>query len=114
MQIEESFRDLKSHRFGWAFCSAKSKDPKRIEVLLVIAALASIALSLVGAAAEQGKIERQFQANTVRKRRVLSLVTLGERVVRTAVDLATYELRAALAAIDAALRAANPFQGRTI
>jgi hypothetical protein len=114
MQIEESFRDLKSHRFGWAFCSAKSKDPKRIEVLLVIAALASIALSLVGAAAEHRKIERQFQANTVRTRRVLSLVTLGERVVRTAVDLATYELRAALAAIDAALQAANPLQGRII
>jgi hypothetical protein len=79
--------------------------------VLLIAALASIALSLVGAAAEQRKLERQFQANTVRTRRILSLVTLGERVVRTAVDLADQELRAALAAVDAALQAANPFNG---
>jgi len=79
--------------------------------VLLIAALASIALSLVGAAAEQRKLERQFQANTVRTRRILSLVTLGELVVRTAVDLADQELRAALAAVDAALQAANPFNG---
>lgn len=110
MQIEESFRDLKSHRFGWAFCSARSKDPKRLEMLLVIAALATLALSLVGAAAEHRKLERQFQANTIRDRRVLSLIALGRRVLRTGIDIATHELRAALAAVNTAIQLANPFQ----
>lgn len=108
MQIEESFRDLKSHRFGWEFCSARSKSPKRLEMLLMIASLASIVLSIVGAAAEQRKLERQFQANTIRKRRVLSLITLGRRVVRTGIDIAAHELYAALAAVQTALQSANP------
>lgn len=114
MQIEESFRDLKSHRFGWAFCSARSKKPNRIQLLLMIAALASIALSMVGAAAEQRKLERQFQANTIRKRRVLSLITLGRRVIRTGLEIAVHELRAALAVVRAALESANPLQGMQI
>ncbi len=108
MQIEESFRDLKSHRFGWAFCSARSKDPKRLEVLLIIASLASLALSLIGAAAEHRKLERQFQANTTRGRRVLSLITLGRRVVRTGIHIAAHELNAALNAVQNALQFANP------
>ncbi len=114
MQVEESFRDLKSHRFGWALCSARSKKPNRIQVLLMIATLASIALSMVGAAAEQRKLERQFQANTVRKRRVLSLITLGRCVIRTCVDIAVHELRAALAAVRTALQSANPLHGLPI
>jgi Transposase DDE domain len=114
MQVEESFRDLKSHRFGWAFCSARSKNPKRIEVLLMIATLASIALSMVGAAAEHRKLERQFQANTVRKRRVLSLITLGRRIIRTGVEIPAHDLRAAFAAVQAALQSANPVYGLLI
>lgn len=110
MQIEESFRDLKSYRFGWAFCSAKTTDPRRTEVLLMIATLASLALSLVGAAAERCQLQRQFQANTLRKRRVLSLVTLGGRILRTCVQISTHELRAALAAVQSTLEAANPLQ----
>ena len=110
MQIEESFRDLKSHRFGWAFCSARSKDPKRLEVLLVIASLASLAVSLVGAAAEQRNLERQFQANTIRVRRVLSLIALGRRVVRTGIHISAHELNAGLAAIQAAIQFANPLR----
>ena len=108
MQVEESFRDLKSHRFGWAFSDARSKHPHRIEVLLMTATLASIALSIVGAAAERRHLQRQFQANTVRSRRVLSLLSLGQRIIRTGVHIAARELWAALAAIQPAIQAANP------
>lgn len=108
MQVEESFRDLKSHRFGFDFSSARSRNPRRLEVLLMIATLASIALSVVGAAAEKCRLHRQFQANTVRSRRVLSLLTLGKRILKNGIELSSQQLSAALAAVQATLAAANP------
>lgn len=104
MQIEESFRDLKSHRFGWDFSSARSKQHNRLETLLMIATLATIAVLMIGTAAEDRKLERQFQANTVRKRRVLSLFSLGRRVVNAGIELTTHELCNALANIALSLR----------
>jgi GAF domain-containing protein len=37
----------------------------------------------VGIAAEHAQLERRYQANTERRRRVLSLVTLGRRILAT-------------------------------
>jgi hypothetical protein len=82
MQTEETFRDLKSHRFGWSFDESRTTQPKRIETLLLIASVAAIALLLAGIAAEQMKLHWKMQANTVRNRRVLSLLTLGRRVIQ--------------------------------
>lgn len=86
MQIEETFRDLKSHRFGWSFDASRCSDPRRIEVLLLIAALAAIAITLLGIAAETLDIGRRLQANTVRKRRVFSTFFLGNLLVRRDTD----------------------------
>ena len=41
MQIEETIRDLKSHRFGFALRYARTKRAERLEALLLVAALAS-------------------------------------------------------------------------
>lgn len=51
-------------------------------MLLLIAALATVCLWWVGLIAEQSNWHRQFQANTVRDRRVLSVAYLGREVVR--------------------------------
>lgn len=48
MQIEQSFRDLKSHRFGCAFEDTLTRRPERLEMLLLIHALASLAAWLEG------------------------------------------------------------------
>jgi hypothetical protein len=48
MQIEQSFRDLKSHRYGCAFEDTLTREPKRLELLLLIHALASLAAWLEG------------------------------------------------------------------
>ena len=58
MQIEQSFRDLKCHRFGCAFAHSLTRDPKRIAILLLIHALATFAawlaaLSITAAARVQ-------------------------------------------------------------
>lgn len=51
IQIEQSFRDLKSHRYGYAFEDTLTRTPKRLEMLLLIHALASLAAWLAGLAA---------------------------------------------------------------
>lgn len=83
MQIELTFRDLKSHRFGWGFEDAGCRSTKRVAVQLMLVAVASLVVMLVGIAAEAKGLQKQFQANTIRKRRVLSLVALGRAVINT-------------------------------
>jgi hypothetical protein len=51
MQIEQSFRDLKSHRFGCAFEDTLTRTSPRLEMLLLIHALAALAAWLAGLAA---------------------------------------------------------------
>jgi hypothetical protein len=77
MQIEETFRDAKNPRLGWALEHANSRSAERLEALLLIATLALVATILAGAAVEERGLARQVQANTIRSRRVLSLVRLG-------------------------------------
>lgn len=48
MQIEQAFRDLKSHRYGCAFEDTLTRDPRRLELLLLIHALATLAAWLEG------------------------------------------------------------------
>lgn len=82
MQIEEGFRDLKSSKYGFGFEKALTKKIARIEVLLLIASLASFIAWLVGWTLEKNKLQYQFQSNTVKNRRVLSLFFLGCRAIR--------------------------------
>jgi len=100
MQIELTFRDLKSRRFGWGLELARCRSPNRVAVQFLLAALASLVVMLFGIAAEAASLQRQFQANTTRKRRVLSLVRLGRGVLRlfdTAAGLALPNLNEHLA-----------------
>jgi hypothetical protein len=80
-QIEQSFRDEKSVRWGWALRHSMSRSAPRIAVLLLIATLAKIACELVGIAGEAKGLHRAFQANTVRSRRVLSIFQLGRAIL---------------------------------
>jgi Transposase DDE domain len=82
MEIEEGFRDLKSSQFGFSFEHAYSIKIRRIQVLLMIAMLAAYILFFIGWIAEKNKWHYKFQANTDKKKRVLSLFYLGCRVVK--------------------------------
>lgn len=95
MQVEESFRDSKSHRLGWSLSSSRS-SPERVAVLLFVAAIATVIVHAVGLAAEKIHLERGFQANTTRRRRVLSLFFLGSRVLQTDTPLPAAGIHAAL------------------
>lgn len=50
MQIEEAFRDLKSHRYGAAFEDSLTRTSERLTVLLLLHALATFAAWLMGLA----------------------------------------------------------------
>lgn len=82
MQIEEGIRDLKSSRYGFSFENAYSYKRKRIEILLLIAMLASYIAWLTGWIGERQKIQYQFQSNSIKTRRVLSLFFLGCRIIK--------------------------------
>jgi hypothetical protein len=63
MQIEEAFRDLKSHRYGAGFEDSLTRKPERLMVLLMLHALATLAAWLMGLAAsghtQQDPLARQ-------------------------------------------------------
>lgn len=81
MQIEEAFRDLKSHRFGFGFRDCMTRIRYRLENLLLLAALATFAAWLVGKVVEMKGLHRRYQANTIRDRSVLSTFYLGLEVI---------------------------------
>lgn len=81
MKIEETFRDAKNHRFGWSLRHVRSGCAGRLTLLLLLAALAIAAVTLLGFEAERRCVHRRYQANTV-KRRVLSFFVLGLAVLR--------------------------------
>jgi hypothetical protein len=81
MQIEETFRDTKSHRFGIALSHARTRSTSRADMLVLLAAYAHVLYMLLGLAAEEAGLQRRFQANTVSNRRVLSLALLGRLVL---------------------------------
>lgn len=82
MQIEQNFRDEKSGRYGFGLREGRNNSAERLEVLALIATLASIVMWLSGYGLENRGIHLKYQANTIRHRRVISLLTLAENVLR--------------------------------
>lgn len=109
MQIEECFRDLKTHRFGWSLDQVRSRTLARIEVLLLLAALALVVMHYIGLAAERAGIRFHYQANTIRKRRTLSTFFLARLLMRDRhlVRLTSLDLRHAIATFEATLLEAS-------
>jgi hypothetical protein len=81
MQIEQSFRDTKSARFGIGLEQARTLSVRRFEALLLVAALALFVLYLIGLAAQQRQQHRHLQANTIRRRRVYSIIFLARQII---------------------------------
>ena len=82
MQIEETFRDLKSPVYGLGLRQSRTRCPKRFDIILLIALMLQLMFWLAGIHAQQQGWDRHFQANTVRNRNVLSTVRLGMEVLR--------------------------------
>ena len=81
MQIEEGFRDVKSHRFGLSLNYHRTESVERLQMLLLVATLALMVLWLMGMAVILLEEHYQFQANSVRHKKVLSIIFIGLQVV---------------------------------
>lgn len=82
MQIELSFRDLKSHRYGQGFEDSLTRAGKRIEILLLVNALAAFACWLAGMASEATGMAR-WLLPIYTTRRLYSVLRVGrEALVR--------------------------------
>ena len=96
MQIEEGFRDVKSHRFGLSLTYHRTYSVVRLQVLLLIATLALMVLWLLGMATILLEQHYQFQANSVRHKKVLSIIFIGLQMIReTKIRLSSDDISAA-------------------
>lgn len=82
MQIEEFFRDLKNTKNGFGLRHCRSAGVKRLNIILLIGALAIWILWILGSMVKEQKKHFEFQANTIRNRNVLSCFTIGWQFVR--------------------------------
>ena len=106
MQIEEGFRDIKNSRFGFSLDEAKVSTKFRYENLLLVGVLATFAVWLTGKVAELKNIHRQYQANTIKKRNVLSTFYLGSCVLKKQVlDIKREDFKDALTALQEQFKA---------
>jgi len=81
MQIEEGFRDLKSTKYGFGFEHVNTRHIYRLNIFFLIAMLAAFLAWVTGWIAENLNLQRQYQANSVKSTRILSLFYLGCRVI---------------------------------
>jgi hypothetical protein len=82
MQIEESFRDLKCHRFGLNLYHNGTYKLPRMKLLVLIGAIATTFAWLLGMTARDHNLHQQFQANTTFAVSVLSNVFIGIQIFR--------------------------------
>lgn len=87
---EETFRDEKDPHFGMGVLDTQIDDPARRDRLLLLLAIASALLTLIGAAGETVGAYRTIKANTS-PRRQHSLFRQGREYVRGALEAHRYE-----------------------
>jgi hypothetical protein len=86
MQIEETFRDLKCHRWGFGLRYARCNSAGRLEILLLLGALATLTVWLIGLAGRALQLNRRLPANTERAREVLSTFFIGRQLIHSIGD----------------------------
>jgi hypothetical protein len=100
MTIEEAFRDMKSSRYGFGLEEGKTKRSNRRDVILLVAMLAGLIAWITGMAGEQMKLQYQFQSNSIKHRRVISLFYLGCQLIRKKVPIPFTALWSVIASLQ--------------
>lgn len=82
MQIEENFRDTKCTKYGFGLNDSLSKSPDRMNILLLIAGIATFASWLAGLHVRQAGEASDYQSRSVKHKGILSHVFLGRESLR--------------------------------
>jgi len=83
MKIEHEFRDTKDERWGLGFRFSRTRNIDRLRILIMLSVLAIWLLWIIGMATEAKNFHRHFQANSIKNKRILSLVFLGREVIKS-------------------------------
>lgn len=81
MTIEESFRDTKNLRWGQGLQTTRSRSSARLQILLLIAHLASFVQRLIGEDAKARQLELQFSPTNRTSRAQISVLVLARRIL---------------------------------
>jgi hypothetical protein len=81
MRIEQQFRDSKSAALGMGLSCSKSHSQGRLQALLLIDHVASLAKRMVGEVARACQMELQFMSTNGKQGREISVMTLAQRVI---------------------------------
>lgn len=101
MQIEQTFRDLKSPQWGMGLSTSQTRNPRRLANLLLIAALVSLVLWLIGLAVRKNGYMVQY-GSAKKAANTLSILSLARhwleenipgRLARHQIDEALVELK---------------------
>lgn len=82
MQIEESFRDVKSHQFGLSARYIRTVSIYRWSIAMLLAAIVQVTLWVVGSIGHNQGMQTYFQANTVKNKKLFSNFYLGQLIVQ--------------------------------
>lgn len=99
MRIEENFRDTKCPHYGLGLKNSLTKSPKRMAILLLIAAIATWAAWLVGLVTLRAGNASDFQAHSAKFNCALSLVYLGREAMKKQLPISHEQLCNALDAL---------------
>jgi len=83
---EENFRDEKDYRFGLGFKETRVTTTERRDRFLIINSIATIIMTILGAAGEKVGCDKQLRANTVRSYRTHSLFRQGREYFNGVMD----------------------------
>lgn len=81
MQIEESFRDIKSTRYGLGGRNIETRCIYRWGIIMLLAAIAQITLWIIGVIGHSQGFQKVFQSNTVKDKKVFSYFYLGQLII---------------------------------
>lgn len=81
MQIEESFRDIKSTRYGLGSRYIQTRCIYRWGVAMLLAAITQIAVWVIGVIGHSQGFQEIFQVNTVKDKKQFSYFYLGQLIV---------------------------------
>lgn len=87
MRIEENFRDTKCNYYGLGLKVSLTRTQCRMEILLLVAAIATFAAWLSGVIVIDRNQASDYQAHSARFTRVLSTVYLGREAIKKGLQI---------------------------
>lgn len=96
MQIEESFRDIKSPRYGFGLRHSRTLGIKRLTNLFLIGLIGIFLAWMIGLCAKAQNLQFSFQTNSIKHRNVLSVFNIGRHAARKGIKFLKSELLNAL------------------